>query len=362
MHSPLHGTHPTFPFIHHIFFFGLLLGGLFLFGTVINPFLAPLFWATIFAIILYPLQEVIKSLARRVLHTSYTLSTTLASLLTILIFLGFVIVPLGTLATIIADQAVSVYTSISNDDTAMQRVTNTLTSQLDHVGISPEEARAALTTYGKSAATWVSGQALSVGTATLVTAVKLVIMLYLLFFLLRDGTRVMSYVRYLLPLGSAREDTLFHTFTSITRSIFKGTLVVAILQGLIGLVLFLIAGVPHALLAAGVMTLLACIPGIGPALVWLPVGLVLFFTGDVFGGLVILLGGAIVISLVDNILRPLLVGRETSLPDPIIFISILGGIATFGIAGVLIGPISAGLCLSLLQMFSDEYGEELERH
>lgn len=365
--DPLHISHhlvPKHPFgvLHHTFFFGLLFAGLALFGYIVSPFIVPLFWAVVFAIILHPLQEKIKHLSHTYLHTRMRVSNTLASLLTLLIFLCCVIAPLGTLGTVVAEEAVNVYTVLTHDSSVIDRITTLATAQLDHFNIDPVDAKESLVTYGKSAASWLSSQAFQFGTATLVTLVKTIVMLYLLFFLLRDGTRLMRFVQYMLPIGKDREDTLFTTFTSITRSIFKGTVVVALVQGIIGGLLFAIAGVPHFLLATSVMTLLACIPGVGPALVWLPAGIALIALGNTSGGFLILIGGGLIISLVDNLLRPLLVGRETRLPDPVIFISILGGIATFGIPGVILGPVAAGLCLALLQMFSDEYGAELERH
>jgi predicted PurR-regulated permease PerM len=126
--------------------------------------------------------------------------------------------------------------------------------------------------------------------------------------------------------------------------------------------LLVFAGVSNIFLLSVVTIICAIIPAIGPAIVWIPVGLILLLTGDYMGAGIVLGGGVALISTVDNILRPVLVGRDTSLPDPIILISILGGIATFGIPGLIIGPISAGLALSLLTMFTDEYRTELENN
>lgn len=351
----------TFAILHHIFFFGLVAAGITFFGIVVYPFLAPLFWAIVFAITLSPLKERIERVAHTRVGVWTQMNGTLASLITLFVFLTCIIAPVSILGTIVTDEAVTFYNSLATDSIADQTV-SLVTTQLAPLGIDAQETRAAITTYGKTLAGWVSAQALSFGTATLLTIVKTCIMLYLLFFLLRDGRRILAFVKYLLPIGHQREDTLFSTFTSITRAIFKGTIVVACIQSVIGGALFALAGVPHFLLATAVMFLFACIPGVGPALVWAPVGIALILIGNTFGGVLVLAGGGVIISLIDNILRPMLVGRDTALPDPIIFISILGGVASFGIAGVILGPVAAGVCLALLQMFADEYKEELDRH
>jgi predicted PurR-regulated permease PerM len=138
----------------------------------------------------------------------------------------------------------------------------------------------------------------------------------------------------------------------------KGTLIVAGAQGALGVVLFYLAGIQTAVFWGVMMAVLSMLPAVGAALVWLPAGIVLLASGEVWQGLVVLLGGVFVISLIDNVLRPIVVGRDTKTPDYVILISTLGGIAAFGLAGFVAGPVIAALFLVLWEMFAEEYAEK----
>lgn len=316
----------------------------------------PIFWATVLAIVFQPTYTWFRARGVR---------DVLASLLTILIFLVCIIVPFSLIGTLVAQEAVHVYQTLDTNTLSPDHITNVFASRIASLGIAGTDVDGIndqLVRVFTTALAWVRDAATSIGTATAITLVKSIIMLYLLFFFLKDGARIVEFLHYLIPIGRAREEHLFQTFASVTRALFKGTLVVALVQGFLGTCFFVGAGVPHAFLFGALMTLFACIPGVGPAAVWIPVSVYLIAIGNVLPGLFIIFGGTVIIGVIDNILRPILVGRDTELPNPLIFISILGGIATFGVPGVILGPVAAGLCLSLLQMFSDEYGEELERH
>jgi predicted PurR-regulated permease PerM len=312
----------------------------------------PFFWAVVLAIVLYPLYQKI--------HTSIK-SERLASLFTILILCAVLIAPVSIIGALVSDEASDLYGHFSDSRSVQQFLAplNPLFVQFD---ISPDDLEMYISQYGKVVTASIAEHAITYGKATLVGFFKLLIMLYLLFFMLKDGKRMLRFLQFHLPLGDAKETHLFNTFASITRALFKGTIAVAAAQALVCGFLFLITGVPHVMILTTLALLLACIPGVGPTIVWGPVVLWLFLTGNVLGACIVLAGGLIVVSLIDNILRPLLVGRETALPDPLILLSILGGIATFGISGLIIGPVSAGLALALLQMFREQYGTDLELH
>jgi predicted PurR-regulated permease PerM len=162
-----------------------------------------------------------------------------------------------------------------------------------------------------------------------------------------------------LPLGDTRELFLFERFTSTVRAIAKGSLVVALAQGAVGGLLFAIAGVSNPVLWAALMTLLALIPAAGPAVVWLPAGLIMLATGHVASGVIILVGGTLIIALLDNLLRPILVGKDTGMPDALILLSVLGGLSVFGLSGIVLGPVLAALFLALWELFTDEFHDEL---
>jgi predicted PurR-regulated permease PerM len=181
-------------------------------------------------------------------------------------------------------------------------------------------------------------------------------MLYLLYFFMRDGTKLLDGIVRAMPFGDERERHLLERFAEVSRATIKGTLVVGIVQGLIGGILFVILGIGAPVLWGVVMALLSIIPAVGPALVWIPAAVILIANGQIVSGIVLIVTGSLIIGLVDNLLRPLLVGRDTRMPDYLILLSTLGGLTAFGLAGVVIGPIIAAFFLSVWEMAEEEYG------
>ncbi len=153
-----------------------------------------------------------------------------------------------------------------------------------------------------------------------------------------------------LPAEQKRE--LFNKFTIVTRAMFKGTLLVAIVQGALGGFIFWVLGIHAPVLWGVVMGLFSLLPAVGAAVVWLPVAIYFLATGAIWEGVVLIAFGAFVIGLVDNLLRPFLVGKDTELPDFVVLISTLGGIAIFGLNGFVIGPTIAAMFIAVWDIFS----------
>ncbi|OYW89178.1 MAG: hypothetical protein B7Z20_00690 [Sphingobium sp. 32-64-5] len=174
--------------------------------------------------------------------------------------------------------------------------------------------------------------------------------LYLTFFLLRDGRSLAEKIATTVPLDRELYDALSGRFIQVIRAMIKGSLVVAVAQGLIGGVVFALLGIPGAALWGTLMGAMSLIPAVGTGIVWVPVALYLLFTGSITEGLILIACGALIISTVDNVLRPILVGRETKMPDPLILISTLGGIAVAGFNGLIIGPVIAALFITVWSM------------
>jgi predicted PurR-regulated permease PerM len=147
---------------------------------------------------------------------------------------------------------------------------------------------------------------------------------------------------------------LFANFAAVSRATIKGTLVVALVQGMLGGFLFAILGINAAVLWGALMAVLSLLPAVGSAFVWVPAAGILFATGHLVKALVLLGAGIVVIGLVDNLLRPILIGRDTRLPDYLVLLSSLGGLTVFGISGLVIGPIVAALFLAVWEMFAQE--------
>ena len=180
-------------------------------------------------------------------------------------------------------------------------------------------------------------------------------MLYLLFFFLRDCDQLLRSIARALPLGDARERALFERFTAVTRATLKGTLVVGTVQGTLGGIFFALLGLDAPAFWGVMMVACSLIPIIGPTAVWLPTAIILLATGSVAKGIILLILGTFGIALVDNFLRPLLVGRETRIPDFVVLLSTLGGLTLFGLSGFVAGPAIAGLFITVWDMFAREY-------
>jgi len=342
-----------FSILQRSLFFALLAGAGVLLVWVLHNYLMPVFWAAVFALILYPVYRFLVPRMR---------SASLASLTTILFALIVIFGPLFLIGAQIANEAVGLYINLTmNGGGDLDALSNIplLPQLMEMAGYDAADMRQHAIDFARNASAWVASQALSIGVATFDAAIKFLLMLYLLFFFLRDGERLLAYIRRILPLGERREDVLFTNLTRTIVSIFKGTFVIAIIQGLMGAALFAIAGIGSVALWGVAMGFLSVIPAVGPILVWLPAGVILISTGAVWQGIVVLAGGAFAISAVDNVLRPLMVGRDTKMPDALILLSILGGLSAFGVAGLIIGPIIAALFLSVLNMFAAEYEIEL---
>jgi predicted PurR-regulated permease PerM len=194
-------------------------------------------------------------------------------------------------------------------------------------------------------------QALSIGMNTFEFVISLGIMLYLLFFLMRDGRRLADSIKEAVPLRTEQKSALFSRFADVVRATVKGGILVAIAQGALGGLAFWFLGVHAALLWAVLMAFLSLVPAIGAGLVWVPVAIYFLATGAIWQGLALIAYGVLVIGLVDNLLRPFLVGKDTKLPDYVVLISTLGGIDVFGLNGFVLGPLIAAIFMVTWEIF-----------
>src|SRR5690606_20103204 len=251
-----------------------------------------------------------------------------------------VILPLALIAGAVTVEATSLYERVSQADTRLSDIFRLiddnlpqLISALDSLGVDPERLQAQLSSAAVGVSQFLATRTLSIGQNTLRVAVFFFLMLYLLFFFLRDGQVILNKVVETLPLGDKRERHLLGRFAEVSRATLKGTLVVGVVQGSIGGLTFALLGISAPVLWGVVMSLLSILPALGPAVVWLPAAILLISRGDWLQGGILILVGTLVIGLVDNLLRPILVGRDTGMPDYLILLSTLGGLVGFGLAG-----------------------------
>lgn len=334
-------------------FLGLIALASLAFAWILWPFFGAVFWAIVIAI-------VFQSLHKRVL-LAFRQRPNPAAFATVLVILVIVVLPVLLVAAALAQEAATLYAKIQSGDLDFVRVVQPAfdalpawaNSALDRIGITDiatlrERASALLGGGAKALAT----QAGVISQTTLDVVVGLGVMMYLLFFLLRDGQALTKRLQSAIPLPSDEKHALFEQFTVVVRATVKGDLLVAVLQGAMGGIAFWLLGVHAALLWAVLMAIFSLLPAIGAALVWFPVAVYFLLTGDLWQGIVLILYGALIIGLVDNLLRPMLVGQDAKMPDYVVLISTLGGIETFGLHGFIAGPVIAAMFLTVWDIFS----------
>jgi predicted PurR-regulated permease PerM len=335
-------------------FVALVLATTALFLWMVRGFLLPVFWAAVFAMLFQPLflRLLTRLRGRR----------TLAAAASTLVVVVAVLVPSALLVGALARQALSVYQRIASGEInadalvrLVERSLPALTRVLTRYGVDVDRVRESVQGAAGSATQYVAGQALAVGQNALTLAVLFGLMLYFLFFFFRDGEGIVQALVRAIPMGDERERRLFRKIAEVSRATVKGTIVVAAVQGAVGGVLFALVGIQAAVFWGVAMGVLSLLPAVGAALVWVPAAVFLLATGAFWKGVALIAGGTLVIGLVDNVLRPILVGRETKMPDYLVLLATLGGLAAFGLAGFVAGPVVAALFLVTWQMFADEY-------
>jgi len=183
--------------------------------------------------------------------------------------------------------------------------------------------------------------------------------LYTMFFFLKDGKIFLEKIMYYLPLTSADEKRILLKFTSVTKAMLKGTLVIGVLQGSLAGLAFWVVGIDSALFWGTIMTVLSVIPVVGSSLIWIPAVLVLLASGAFAKAIALFLFCGVLVGSLDNVLRPLLVGKDTKMHELFILFGTLGGIAMFGIIGFIIGPIIAALFVTVWDIYGETFGAYL---
>jgi predicted PurR-regulated permease PerM len=317
---------------------------------LIGDFIQPVFWAAVLATIFDPMQRQLERLLRG--------RKSQAALINTAIILLVVFVPLILLGVAVSQEALNLYNRIQDNSVDLQafvtRINPALRDAAVRIGIEPGSIEQRIYEGAGAAAKLIATRAVVVGQNLLAVVAKTALMLYLLFFFLRDGDELLATLADAIPMGHGRQRTLFRRFASVTRATLKGTLLVGLVQGMLGGLLFLIVGLRAPVFWGVIMAMVSLLPLVGPALVWAPAAIYLFATGSVTKGIILVAGGVLIVGTADNILRPILVGRETRMPDYMILLSTLGGLSVFGAAGFVAGPVLAALFLSVWDMFAQE--------
>lgn len=317
-------------------------------GWILLPFYGCILWGAIIALLFAPLhRRLLATLGRR---------RTATALLTMLLVVLVVIVPFALITATLAYEAGGVYERLQsgewNPAQFLRGLFDTLPDGvievLRRIGWGDFDTVQRRVAYALAQGTqFIAAQALGIGQNTFEFVAGLFITLYLAFFLIRDGEELARAARSVVPLAPAHQRELLQKFKTVIRATVKGNLVVAALQGLLGGLAFWVLGVHAALVWAVLMGFLSLLPAVGAALVWVPVALYFFMTDSPWQGAALTAWGVLVIGLVDNLLRPLLVGKDTRMPDYVVLTTTLGGMAVLGINGFIVGPAIAAMFMAL---------------
>lgn len=321
---------------------------------LMGPFSGAILWAVVAAVVFAPLNDALLGLMPGARNR--------AALATLGIISVLVVVPAMLLGGALLNEASLAYAHVQGGNIDVGHLLAKLHAMvpdwargwLAAVGLDdPEAIRARL---GQSVSTILQslvGRLLSIGQGALGFFLALGVMLYLTFFLLRDGPALTERIERAIPLHNHQRAVLVSKFVTVVRATIKGSLVVAVLQGAVGGLTFWLLGLPGALLWGVAMGVFSLFPSVGTGLVWVPVALYLLATGAIWQGVVLFACGFFIISSVDNVVRPILVGRDARMPDYIVLLATLGGFDLMGFNGFVLGPVIAALFMAAWEIFDE---------
>jgi len=315
---------------------------------ILKPILISAIFALILAFIFHPIY-------RRFL--SWTKNKNLSALTICILLLIIIILPLIFFVPLLVKQTFEIYTHVQNED-----IIAPIKSMLPNFFTSPEISKditIAINSFISKIASSFLNNFTEILLNSPVILLHLVLILFVLFFGLRDGDKLVSYIQSLSPLSKESEKKVFQQFKDITHSVIFGQIIVGIIQGIVTGIALFIFRVPNALILTLLATFVGILPIIGPWLVWMPVDIYLFLSGRTGAGIGLLIYGLIVITWVDTVIRPIIVSKKTKINSAIVLVSMLGGLFVFGILGLILGPLIISYLLLLLESYRGKKTESI---
>jgi len=342
------------------FFFLIIFGVSIVTFFIFKPFLVAILLAAMLAVLFQKPYSFFLSITRN--------RKRLSSLITSLIILLLIIIPITLVSILVGNEIVSSYQSINGSGDFYQNYINPVFDKIQSAsffnafGLNNILSKEAFAQYSGQ-----TGQFLLVFLQNAyLSAANIIFMIFVMFFSLYyffiDGEEIVKKVMYISPIKDSHENLLVQKFISISRATIKGNLVVAIIQGSIGATLFAAVGIKSAIIWGVAMMFLSLLPFMGTSLVWFPAGIIMIMLGNVWQGIVILAIGFTLISTIDNILSPKLIGKDTQLHPLLLFFAILGGLPLFGFAGFIVGPIIVALFVSMWEIYAIEFKSQLKKY
>ncbi len=346
-----------------LWFFVLVLAGvLYLFVRVFAPFLLIFLWATILVITFHPVYRRLRALLRG--------RDSLAALLMVFGLTLLIILPVILLIANIAQQSVDAYVTYS--DALSRQEQNIERSIMAHpflmkvktvlsrfIDFETFDLGTVVIKGLESASSFIVGQSTNFFSGLAGFAFRFVLLLVATYYFFKDGEKVMGELRKLSPMDKNREEKIIRKFTDITRATMLGTFSSAAIQGVLGGLAFLLIGMPSPLLWGVVMAFMSLVPVLGAVTVWIPAALYLIAIDSYGKAVFILIYGLLTVTLADNVFKPLIIRGGSKIHPVVIFFSILGGLAYFGFSGLIIGPLVTGLTFVVLEIYREEFQEQL---
>ncbi len=324
----------------------------YLFYRIISPFLIPIAWAIVLSIIFYPVYKLILRFVKR---------PWAASFITLIIILVVVIGSFSFILSALVEEITHTYSSIENKGVEVitiiqkhpliSKVFEKINSYTEGKGVDLNQA--AITSL-KAVGKYIGKHVSDVFKNIIVFAISFLFMCLTTFFFLKDGDLLADYIKARLPFAEEQKKQLEQRFREMIIAVIYGGLAVGIMQGIIGGLTFHLIGLPAPVLWGSAMALLALIPVFGAGLIWGPASIILIIGGNYGKGIILILVGFFVISMIDNVLRPMIIGDRTRLHMLLVLFGVLGGIQFFGFIGFVLGPLIVALCLSLLEIYKQD--------
>ena len=338
----------------HVFLLVILLAILYFCYLIFKPFLIVVLASGMLVSIFYGLYLKLLKWTKD--------KRSLAALIMCLLIVLVVLVPVANFVYYLSIKSMQGYEVIAQkvQDNTLTDVINTLMVRLQFPGMDLVNVKELLLdASGTIKDVLVSGGAHFVkGTGQLITT--FVLMIFTMFFLFRDGDKLLKRIMYLTPLQNKYDREIFKKFKEISHSTIVATFVTAVVQGIVGAIGFMIVGVP-AFFAGVLMAFFSLLPYVGAFLVWAPVAIYLLFVGAIWQAVFLIIWGMVVVGLIDNVLKPMLIKGKANIHPLIIFFSILGGISVFGFWGVIFGPLIVSIAFTILHIYEIEYKSVLEK-
>jgi predicted PurR-regulated permease PerM len=315
---------------------------------MLRPFLVTISLAAVFAVVFAPLHDRFKS----------RLPEGFASFLTLIVGIVCVLIPTGFLGVQLFKEAQSVYTVVSEPGTVTQAQSAlvSLGGYIDHTIPGAQEYFQSLSVnlgdYARKSLGWGLGHVGSIFSGTLAFLLQLFVFLMTLYYLLKEGGRMGEAIKKFSPLSPSETEELMDRLVRTINSVVRGTFVIALIQGAVTAVGFMIFGISNPVLWGTVAVFGALIPSVGTALVFIPAVLYLLFVGHTGSAIGLALFGLFGVGIIDNFLRPYLVGGKARIHPLLVLFAVLGGLALFGPGGLFLGPLVFSLLLGLLSIYA----------